>query len=99
MSFIERFFLLCPLFRVSFIGGSTVLCMYIHTLGLCRLREELGSKAEIHRNVLMCHLHGICFSIVFAVADEQGFTHDDDFPRVDPNEVELLVAVTLLHTV
>ena len=24
MSFIERFFLLCPLFGVSFIGGSTV---------------------------------------------------------------------------
>ena len=25
MSFIERFFLLCPLFGVSFIGGSTVI--------------------------------------------------------------------------
>ena len=26
MSFIERFLLLCPLFGVSFIGGSTVFC-------------------------------------------------------------------------
>ena len=30
MSFIERFFLLCPLFGVSIIGGSTVVDSYVY---------------------------------------------------------------------
>ena len=48
MSFIERFFLLCPLFGVSFIGGSTVYVSppCIHTVGSVHVLLNFGEKGE-----------------------------------------------------